>query len=134
MNGGIKRALSFEAGVHAFRVLASQQINDQKNLLSVTMRLFHDFAHQLCIFFAGGHRDFSFALHKHSRTLFGGIRELRTWLRDWFLRTLSHMTVECLAWEGVIKSISIKEKDFGSELSAFYQTCLKFNRIQKPDL
>jgi hypothetical protein len=56
------------------------------------------------------------------------------WLREWFLPTLSQMKVDCLCWEDIIDSIRAKDAEFGSELSGFYAECLRFNRIQEPDL
>jgi hypothetical protein len=56
------------------------------------------------------------------------------WLREWFLPTLSQMEVECLCWEDIIDSIRAQDAEFGSELSEFYGECLRFNRLQEPDL
>jgi hypothetical protein len=56
------------------------------------------------------------------------------WLQHWFLPTLSHMKIECLSWEELIEAIATNDSRFGSELSKFYSECLKFNRIQEPDL
>jgi hypothetical protein len=56
------------------------------------------------------------------------------WLREWFLPTLSQMEVDCLCWENIIDSIRAQDAEFGSELSEFYGECLRFNRLQEPDL
>jgi hypothetical protein len=56
------------------------------------------------------------------------------WLREWLLPTLSQMEVECLCWEYVIDFIRAQDAEFGSELSEFYGECLRFNRLQEPDL
>jgi hypothetical protein len=56
------------------------------------------------------------------------------WRRDWFLPTLSRMKIECLCWEDVINLICREDAEFGSELSEFYAECLRFNRLQEPDL
>jgi hypothetical protein len=56
------------------------------------------------------------------------------WLREWFLPMLSQMEVECLCWEDIIDSIRVQDAEFGSELSEFYGECLRFNRLQEPDV
>jgi hypothetical protein len=56
------------------------------------------------------------------------------WFREWFLPTLIHIKVECLGWEDVINFIGANDASFGSELSDFYLECLRFNRLQEPDL
>jgi hypothetical protein len=56
------------------------------------------------------------------------------WRKDWFLPTLSQMRVDCLCWEDIIDSIRVEDSNFGSELSEFYAECLRFNRLQEPDL
>lgn len=56
------------------------------------------------------------------------------WFRDWFLPTLSLLKVECLCWEDVIDLIRREDLEFGWELSEFYAECLRFNRLQEPDL
>jgi hypothetical protein len=56
------------------------------------------------------------------------------WLREWFLPTLSQMKVDCVCWEDIIASIRAQDAEFGSELSEFYGECLRFNRLQEPDV
>jgi hypothetical protein len=56
------------------------------------------------------------------------------WLREWFLPTLSQMEVDCLCWEDIIDLIRAKDAEFGSEPSEFYCECLRFNRLQEPDV
>jgi hypothetical protein len=56
------------------------------------------------------------------------------WLREWFLPTLSQMEVDCLCWEDIIDTIRVQDPEFGAELSEFYAECLRFNRLQEPDL
>jgi hypothetical protein len=56
------------------------------------------------------------------------------WLRDWFLPTLHNCKVECLSWERLVADICEKDSDFGSDFSDFYFECLKFNRVQEPEL
>jgi hypothetical protein len=56
------------------------------------------------------------------------------WLREWFLPTLSLLKIECLCWEDVIHLIRREDLEFGKELSEFYAECLRFNRLQEPDL
>jgi hypothetical protein len=56
------------------------------------------------------------------------------WRRDWFLPTVQHMKIECLCWEEIIESLRTEDVEFGSELFDFYAECLRFNRVQEPDL
>jgi hypothetical protein len=56
------------------------------------------------------------------------------WLQEWFLPTLAQMKVDCLCWQDIIDSIRAHDGEFGSELSEFYAECLRFNRLQEPDL
>ncbi len=56
------------------------------------------------------------------------------WLREWFLPTLLRMKIECLCWEDIIDLIRAQDAEFGSELSEFYGECLRFNRLQEPDV
>jgi hypothetical protein len=56
------------------------------------------------------------------------------WLDNWLLPTLDHMKIDCLPWEEIIQAINHNDSGFGSELSAFYVDCLRFNRIQEPDI
>jgi hypothetical protein len=56
------------------------------------------------------------------------------WWHDWFLPALSRMKVECLRWEEVVDWIRLKDPSFGTDLSAFYTDCIRFNRVQEPDV
>jgi len=53
------------------------------------------------------------------------------WLHEWFLPTLRHIKIESLSWEQIIDHIRSIDRDFESELSDFYEHCLKFNRLQE---
>jgi len=55
------------------------------------------------------------------------------WQREWFEPTLECADVDCLAWEEIIQFICLKDEPFGSDLSAFYKECCKFNRVQEPE-
>jgi hypothetical protein len=52
-------------------------------------------------------------------------------LHEWFLPTLRHIKIECLSCEQLIDHIRSIDSDFESELSDFYEHCLKFNRLQE---
>ena len=56
------------------------------------------------------------------------------WLREWFVPTLLQMKIECIAWEDIVESISTIDANFGSQLSDYYGHCLRFSRVQEPDL
>jgi hypothetical protein len=56
------------------------------------------------------------------------------WFRKWFLPTLSQLKIGCLCWEDVIDWVRNEDAEFGAELSDFYVECLRFNRLQEPDL
>lgn len=56
------------------------------------------------------------------------------WQRDWFAATLQHIKILAVSWEEIVEFIHTKDPAFGSELSAFYSECIRFNRMQEPDL
>lgn len=47
--------------------------------------------------------------------------ELQTWYRDFFIPTLKHMEIDCVAWEDVVEAID------DSDVREFYDRCLRFN-------
>ena len=47
--------------------------------------------------------------------------ELQTWYRDFFIPTLKHMKIDCVAWEDVVEAID--EPD----VREVYDRCLRFN-------
>ena len=56
------------------------------------------------------------------------------WQRDWFAPTLQRIKILAVSWEEIVEFIHTKDPAFGSELSAFYSECIRFNRVQEPDL
>ena len=47
--------------------------------------------------------------------------ELQTWYRDFFIPTLKHIEIDCVAWEDIVEAID--EPD----VREFYDRCLRFN-------
>jgi hypothetical protein len=56
------------------------------------------------------------------------------WMQTWFLPTLSVLRIECISWEMILDWISSRDAVFGLELKNFYQECLRFNRLQEPEV
>jgi hypothetical protein len=60
--------------------------------------------------------------------------EKEAWEQEWFEPVLEHIRIESLCWEDLVDFIRARDPDFGSGLSQFYTECLRFNRVQEPDL
>jgi hypothetical protein len=56
------------------------------------------------------------------------------WESEWFSPTLEHLSIDCLSWEDILKFIDGKDRDFGPAILEFYSDCLRFNRLQEPEL
>lgn len=56
------------------------------------------------------------------------------WLQNWFLPTLHQAKVDCLSWEQLTADIQARDSDFALAFADFYSDCLRYNRIQEPEL
>ena len=55
------------------------------------------------------------------------------WFHQWFEPTLERIRIEAIPWEEIVRFIEANDARFGPELSAFYNQCCKFNRVQEPE-
>ena len=55
------------------------------------------------------------------------------WFHQWFEPTLEGIRIETIPWEEIVRFIEANDARFGPELSAFYNQCCKFNRVQEPE-
>lgn len=51
-----------------------------------------------------------------------------SWGEEWFEPLLQVARIEPVSWESILRAIGDRDGHAGSELSAFYQTCLEYNR------
>jgi hypothetical protein len=49
------------------------------------------------------------------------------WYQDWFLPSLSKVSIECLSWEFLINTISKYNSKVGLQIEKFYLKCLELN-------
>jgi hypothetical protein len=54
--------------------------------------------------------------------------ELVRWKEDYVDRLLKRLDLRCVPWESLIESIGQRDPQFGEDLGAFYERCLKENR------
>lgn len=51
------------------------------------------------------------------------------WYHNWFLPTMEAIKINTISWEQVIADISAMDAVSGKELEAFYNLCLKYNKV-----